>query len=243
VTFSWASAVSDGWGVFNDVFTSLLPVIGLAIGLAVVGVIYKWAKDRGRTTLEPTKGIEKLKVDPHEPWPSGLLEEALKADHDRTRLAVHLLYFTGQRIGDVCKMRWSDITDGAISIVQEKRGKEGWIPLLSELQAELDRTPKRGMTIMVNHLGRPISHNIIRKELKKFTADRGVETVPHGLRKNAVIAFLEAGCTPHEVAAITGQTIPMVMHYAQRINQRQQASAAVLKLENKRRIGKPSGKP
>lgn len=39
MAFSWTNAIADGWGVSNSVMTSLLPVIGLAIGLAVVGVI------------------------------------------------------------------------------------------------------------------------------------------------------------------------------------------------------------
>ena len=121
---------------------------------AILGVIYKWAKERGKTDLRPTEGIERLKVDPHEPWPEGMLEEALKAEHDRTRLAVHLLYFTGQWISDVVAMRWTDITDDGIGIRQQKTGKEVWVPLLSELRDELVRTPKRGFTILVNHATR-----------------------------------------------------------------------------------------
>lgn len=42
----------------------------------------------------------------------------------------------------------------------------------------------------------------------------GIKTVPHGLRKNAVNALLEAGCTIAEVSAITGQTHQVVEHYA-----------------------------
>jgi integrase len=35
-----------------------------------------------------------------------VLEAGLKAEDDTVRLAVHLLYFTGQRISDVCAMTW-----------------------------------------------------------------------------------------------------------------------------------------
>ena len=52
---------------------------------------------------------------------------------------------------------------------------------------------------------------------------------PHGLRKNAVIALLEAGATVHEVSAITGQTPQMVEHYAREVNQEVLADSAMAK--------------
>lgn len=64
-----------------------------------------------------------------------------------------------------------------------------------------------------------------------------VKAVPHGLRKNAVIALLEAGCTVAEVAAITGQSYAVVEHYAARVNTERLGSAAILKLDARRRNG------
>jgi integrase len=40
------------------------------------------------------------------------------------RLATHLLYYTAQRIGDVMRMRWSDIRDDHIKVTQQKTGRE-----------------------------------------------------------------------------------------------------------------------
>lgn len=37
---------------------------------------------------------------------------------------------TGQRIGDVLDMRWSDIQDDGMMVRQSKTGKELWLPLL-----------------------------------------------------------------------------------------------------------------
>lgn len=213
------------------------------IFVAVLGALYKWGRDREKTEQEPTKGIGKLKLGEHEPWPDDVLEAALASDDALVRLSVNLLCFTGQRIGDVLKMRWSDIRGGVIHVVQQKTGKELWIPLLSELQAVLDETPKRGMTIIADKSGRPISQGRVRTALQAFTAGQGAKTVPHGLRKNAVNAFLEARSTIPEVAAITGQSYQMVEHYAKRINQKHMAESAVLKLENKRGSGKREAKP
>lgn len=208
--------------------------------LAVLGVVYRQARRDGKTDLFPARDFEKREGGTHQPWPENVLEAGLQSDHARTRLAVHLLFFTGQRIGDVCKMRWSDVKDGAIRVVQQKTGKELWVPMLSELRAELERTPKRGLTIITEQDGKQMTPQVIRRELKAHGAKMGVEVVPHGLRKNAVNSLLEAGCSVPEVAAITGQDFRMVQHYAAGVDRRRLGKAAILKLEKKRTRGDKS---
>lgn len=217
------------------------------IFIAVLGIIYKHARRTGKTKLRPTEDLEKMEIGEHEAWPEQLVEAGLVAEHDRTRLAVHLLFFTGQRIGDVCKMRWSDVRGDAIHVLPEKTRRKHKtalrIPLLTELRDELERTPKRGLTIITNHLGQPMGDQVIRRELKAFGDKHGFKVVPHGLRKNAVIALLEAGCTVAETASITGQSFQMVEYYARQVDQRKLGNAAIIKLENKRGTGNPKGKP
>lgn len=203
------------------------------IFLAVTSVLYRYARQRDLTDKEPTKDIKPFKLGEHEPWPDELLEAGLQAEDDRTRLAIHLLYFTGQRIGDVVRMRWADIRNGAISVTQQKTGKIMRIPLHSALEAELNRTRKQGVTIITNWRGQPMRQCIIRKELKAFAADLGFEIVPHGLRKNAVNSLLQAGCTIAETASITGQTFKVVEHYARRVDQGVLAQAAIIKFDRK----------
>jgi integrase len=200
--------------------------------IAVLAVLYKWARKNGKATGEPTKDIERRKGGEHDPWPEHVLEAALAADYATIRLATHLLYFTGLRIGDACRLRWTDIRGGIIHITPEKtrRFKKNLeIYVHTELQAELDRTPKSGFTILHGTRQRDL-----RNALKEFTRKLGHETVPHGLRKNAVIALLEAGSTVPEVAAITGQTYQVVEHYAARVSTRKLGKAAMLKFEVRR---------
>ena len=201
------------------------------IFLAVLGVLYTFARRRELTTAEPTKDIQSFRMGQHEPWPDDLLQAALVAEHDRTRLATALLYYTGQRIGDAVKFRWSDIRDGWIYFTQQKTRKPMTIPLHSSLKDELARTRKIGITILGNDIGQPVSQLTIRKELQAFGEAHGEQVVPHGLRKNAVNALLEAGCTAYEVMAITGQSLAIVEHYARGVNQRKLGEAAIIKME------------
>jgi len=200
--------------------------------VSAIGALYQWGRKRGKTTLWPTKDIERDETGTHPPWPSDALATGLASPDDTTRLAVTLLYFTGARIGDVCSLRWSVIEDRVLTLTPEKTkrtGKTLHIPLHYQLADELDRTPKRGLTILTDKDGRPLKVRQLRDILQKaFPGTR-----PHGLRKNAVNALLEAGCTIAEVAAITGQTHAMVEHYAQAVDQRRLARAAVLKFEGR----------
>ncbi|MDF1505783.1 tyrosine-type recombinase/integrase, partial [Roseisolibacter sp. H3M3-2] len=158
------------------------------------------------------------------------------------RLAVHLLYYTAQRIGDVVSMRWSDVRDGRIHVVQEKTGTTVEIPLHHALAEELARAPRRALTILAGRGSAPRTRGRLRQLLQAFARDRGFKVVPHGLRKNAVNALLEAGCSAAETAAISGQSLQMVEHYAKLRSQKTLAEGAILKW-NARRTGKPNGKP
>lgn len=199
--------------------------------LRVVGALYAWGRNRSHVSraANPTEGVKEIKGGEHYAWPEYVVQAALQSADDRVRLATHLLLYTGQRIGDVMAMRWGDIRDGSIQVRQQKTGKELSIPLHSALAAELQRTPRRGMTIITSRDGKAMTDQTIRRYIKAHGRQFGLQIVPHGLRKNAVIALLEAGCSVAETAAITGQTYGMVEHYAKQINQARMASAAIIK--------------
>lgn len=205
--------------------------------MAVMGAMYKWGRKRSHVpqTVDPTRDVEKLEMGEHKPWPKPVLSAALTSEDARVRLATHLLYYTAQRIGDVCKLRWSDIEDGVLYMSQQKTDKQMEIPLHRDLLAELARTPKRALTILTTVDGYPIGPQRIRIALKAHCAAFGLDLVPHGLRKNAVIALLEAGCSIAETASISGQSFQMVEYYAKMRDQGKLASAAVLKWNANRR--------
>lgn len=199
-----------------------------------IGTIYSWGRREGKCRIKPAEDFKREKGGEHAPWPENVLEAALKADDALVRLATHLLYFTGQRIGDVLRMTWNDIHAGTVTVRQQKTGKTVHVPLAADLAAELDRTQRTGVTIM----GLPATHSgsaKVRRALQAFAEPYGADVVTHGLRKNAVNALLEAGCTIAEVAAITGQSFTLVEHYARQMNTRKLGQTAIGKLEDARR--------
>lgn len=195
--------------------------------LRTVNALYKWARKRGHVANHPGKEIEELETGEHAPWSVPILNAALASDDDRVRLATHLLYYTALRIGDVVALRWSDIRGGVIHVTPQKTKRtrgEMMIPVHSELARELARHKQTSLTILGG-----VGQQRLRVVLQEFGAAHNVKLVPHGLRKNAVSALLEAGCSVAETAAISGQTLAMVEHYAKSRDQGKLASAAILR--------------
>jgi integrase len=197
-----------------------------------LGSLYSWGRKRGHVSTFPVRDVELLEEGEHEPWPEWLLDKALQ--DEAVQLPVAMLYFTAQRIGDVCRMRWNDIHSGAVTVTQQKTGKALTIPLHRDLAALLAKAPRKGLTVLLRPDGTQWEPKTLRAMLQRWAKAQGAEIVPHGLRKNAVIALLHAGCSIAETAAISGQTMTMVEHYARRRNQATLGSAAILKWEGRK---------
>lgn len=226
--------------------------------LRAVSALYQWARGNTEITADPCRDIEEHEGGEHLKWPDELLAEALVqkvtngnllSDDPETRLnarvglAVSLLYYTAQRIGDVCNMTWGDVQDGYIHVVQEKTGKELWIrihrdlaKLLESIEAKREATTGKNPVVrLVDVRSTKIlgdyNRHTVRLWLQAWAKARGHKIVPHGLRKNAVIALIEAGCSTAEAGAISGQSMAIVEKYARQRDMRKLGSAAILKLE------------
>lgn len=125
--------------------------------LRVLRVLMEHCVDLGWRDDNPAKGVSELKADrkEREPWPVELLEayRVLCALDTRERLLMELCVGTGQRIGDVLEMRWSDIQNGAVYVRQNKTNKELWVPILPELQAALDVASRHSVYLPTNERG------------------------------------------------------------------------------------------
>lgn len=201
--------------------------------IRALGSLFAWAVENNKLESNPAAGVKKFPAKPHEKWPEALLEEAL-AD-PQVGLPVALLFFTGQRINEVVRMSWADISGGFMRVYVQKTKQRMELPIPPELATMLDRAPKAAPTILTNANGQSWTQSGLRQKLQDWATARGRKVVPHGLRKNAVDALLEAGCTAAEVSGITGHSIGMVEHYSKGVNRKKLGSAAVVKLDAHRK--------
>ena len=199
--------------------------------------LFAFALDREYVEYNPFVKIKPLAGGEHARWPEAVVDWAITPGNlaESHRRAVVLALYTGQREGDVVKMRWADIEQGGVNVTQQKGGARVWIPLHSDLRAELDTWSRDALTILVNTRGRPWDvrsfANAFSSATRRYSMLNGY--VYHGLRKSAASRLAEAGCTEHEIMAITGhKSVSEVQRYTREVRQRRTASAAIVKLEN-----------
>lgn len=196
-----------------------------------------WAVPRGWLPTNPCLGLKKLKGGgTYAPWSWEQIQ--LLRQHARPRMwqAAALALYSGQRQADVLKMRWSDIENDLMHVVQSKTGAEVWVPVHVDLKAVLGEMPRVAETILSTERGESWGSGFkaswqAQMDVPTLASLREAGLVFHGLRKSAVVFLLEAGCTDAEVSAITGQSREMVEHYARQVNRRKLAAAAILKWE------------
>ena len=172
-----------------------------------------------------------------EPWPRELLDAYRQACPigTRERLVMELCVGTGQRIGDVLEMRWSDIQEGGFAVKQGKTGKELWIPILPELQAALNEASRHSVYILTNERGtNRWSYRGASAAVRRVRKDVGaLDYDIHSWRYNAACELVEAGCSDDLVAAVTGQSPAMVLHYTKKVRQKIRAIEAQQKRRNR----------
>ena len=118
----------------------------------------------------PAKGIPLFKQQSEgwEPWPDDVREEFEQVATPRARLVYELCLGTGQRIGDVLKIRWNHIKDGAYDFTQGKTDKPLWIPLTDRLKAYLATIEKNGLTAITDRRAVPSVIAPLQKKCAKL---------------------------------------------------------------------------
>ena len=204
---------------------------------AVLRRVFHLAIKLKRRTDNPMIGVEAFEVGEHHTW----TDAELKQFEDkwrlgtRQRLAYALLLYTGQRVGDVAKMRRADISEAGIQVKQDKTGVELWVPIHPELQRVLTAYPAKGLTLIGDAAGRPLKRPALTAFMREAIKLAGLSSrcVSHGLRKAAARRLAEAGCSASQIAAITGhKTLKEVERYTKAADQKKLARAAMGKVPN-----------
>lgn len=111
-------------------------------------------------------------------------------------LAIH----TGQRYGDLIRLRWSDFDGQAISLRQSKTGARVYIPATGALLRVLASMARRGPFILTRADGRPWftenNDKALSKAWREHAHSAGIKELHfHDLRGTAVTMMNEAGVT------------------------------------------------
>lgn len=198
--------------------------------IAVLSALFEHAINLDWRRDNPARGVDLLRGgEGHQPWTEGEIVRFRAVASGPVRTAFELCLGTGQRIGDVLAMSWDDVEDDEIHVIQQKTGAELWVPFTESLMSYLAQIPRGARTtIVTNAKGTPVPYNTLRSWMAPAmqAADIQGKTF-HGLRKNATIELIEAGCSEDHVMAITGHaSSEMVRLYGRGVRQRKLARAA-----------------
>ena len=159
-------------------------------------------------------------------------------------VAMHLAYYTAQRQTDIFDMKWKQIDSELqyISITQSKTGAKVQIPLLklNRLRTVLLENKKNDEYVVVDQFdNKPYGHRIRLfadrfDEVRKLSGVRK-ELLFRDLRRTAILALDEAGCSPSEISSVSGHSrssiIAMLEVYAPKSREKAERAIGRLGLE------------
>ena len=202
--------------------------------------LMKLAKQRKMIRVNPMTDIEPIryKTKPHKDWP----EAEIKRFTDcypigtRERLAFELLLCVGSRRGDGLRMGPGHVRCGRLRYRQQKNGANIDIPMPPQLRAAIAAMPPRKQQVVFLEArgGKAFTDKGFGKWFSEISQKAGVPKglSPHGLRKACCRRLAEAGCSPHEIMAISGHTtLKEVTRYTEAASRSKLADSAMKTLQ------------
>jgi integrase len=201
------------------------------------------AVEIGMRADDPTRDVRAIPVrgDGYHSWSESEIAQ-FERHHpagSRARLAFALLLYTGQRRSDVVRMGRQHTRGGAIEVKQVKTGREVWIPVHEALASIIAETATSNLTFLVTDQGKPYSAAGFGNWFRDQCRAAGLHGCSaHGLRKAAARRLAEAGCSAHEISAITGHaSLREVARYTEAADRRKLAASAMAKVKGRTSSG------
>lgn len=230
---AWSSLAPATRRQRDNIFKSILPKIGnvdfKAVGssnvrasmearrdtpaqannlLKTLSGLYEWALRNEHVELNPTTGVQKLKVKTtgfpvwteeeviafRETWPVGTMQ----------RLAFELLLQTGLRRSDVVQIGKQHIRGELLSIKTRKTGAVVTVELPQYLLDVIAATKTGDLHLVVTSHGKPFTDAGFGNWFHSCSLKAGVDKNAHGVRKLSATLSANAGATAHELMAQFG---------------------------------------
>lgn len=205
--------------------------------LKMLRILMQFGLADGFRADDPTFGVKRVrsKSDGFTTWAEADIERFIQRWPLGTRehLALQLLLCTGQRgRSDVARMGPQHMAAGKIAVRQSKTGTRLLIPVHPDLAAAIKATPSGHLTFIAGANGKPYTSGSFGNWFAEAVRAAGLLAIAaHGLRKAAGRRLAEAGCTPHEIAAILGhKTLREIEHYTRAASQVTMAESAMEKI-------------
>ena len=223
--------------------------------LSVMSAVFTRAALRGVIKDNPLRGFERIYSSDRSDmiWLEGDIRRFMNGAPVELQRALILAIHTGQRKGDLIRLRWSDYDGDTVNLTQSKTSARVTVKCTGTLKRMLDDTPRQGPFILTRTDGTPwftladesplsdawrnrmdaagfypkAWDDLTKNEKKGFLHF-------NDLRGTAVTLLAEAKCSVPMIASITGHTLQSATRILEKYLARTAAlsEAAILMFEN-----------
>jgi integrase len=204
--------------------------------LSAISAMLTWATDRGRIVANHLRGFKRLyHADRSEIiWLPEHISAFMKVASLEMQRALIIGLHTGQREGDLLRLPWSAYDGVTIKLRQGKARRGGApgplveIPCTAALRRMLDKTDRVSPLILTTKTGQAFKKRYFARlwdeamrvaklqQVQLSGLEGPVDLHFHDLRGTAVTLLSEAGCTPQQIATITGHSFKTVHRILER---------------------------
>ncbi|UYO49656.1 tyrosine-type recombinase/integrase [Rhodopseudomonas palustris] len=220
--------------------------------LSAVSAMLTWGVQRGHLLNNHVKGFRRL-------YHSDRSEMIWLPEHVAAFMAVApielqraliIALHTGQRQADILRMPWTAYDGNAVTVRPAKNNRSGRrakpvrVPCTKALRTMLGKVKRASPLILTTKTGRAFQKRHFARQWEIATKAAGLDAVEiggatvglhfHDLRGTAVTMLSEAGCTPQEIATITGHSLKRIHEILELYLARTRtlAEGAIAKFEN-----------
>jgi integrase len=147
----------------------------------------------------------------------------------KARLALALMLYIAARRSDAVRFGWQHVQGDTITFRQHKTDTPLIIPIHPELMHVLAATPRTNLTFLTTQFGKPFTAAGFGNWFRDRCDEAGLpQCSAHGLRKCAATRLAQAGCSLHQVMAMTGhKSMSEVARYTKAADQARLARQAM----------------
>jgi integrase len=146
----------------------------------------------GEAETNPVRDLQPFKEKKRERYITAEEFAAIRAKATPTLAAImDVCYLTGQRIGDVLKIRHADISDDGLYFKQQKTGNRLRVEMTDDLRRAIDQakalhTSLRGLHLFHTRQGKPFAYWTVRTLWLRATTAAGIDDAHiHDIRAKA----------------------------------------------------------
>jgi len=178
--------------------------------MALMRMLLVYAKSRGIIASNPMEGQRYANPEPRgQIWRSDEVDAVCDHAPEAIARAVRIAADTGQRIGDILNLTWSNVKPTGLTFRQIKTRALVRVPMTGTLRKTLDAAKRDSVFVIPAKDGTQRSYDSFLREFRKASKAAGIRSDLQfrDLRRTCVVRLAEAGCEIPEICAITGHSL------------------------------------